>query len=172
MHQRLQLFTPLCTDKGMEFIDHQIVEGLKNGGHIRPVAHKQGLQRFGGDNEDAPGLLQEPFFTSGINIPMPGSHRHIQRFPKSRQSPKLVVDQGFQGADAQGANACPRCFHEAGENWQEGSFSFTPCRCCGDNDILLSLQDGRNCLLLNGAQRRPLLLPDPFLDPRMQPQKP
>ncbi len=107
---------------------------------------------------------------------MPTEHRKVEQFAESPEALRLVVNQCLEGADGQDEaglwSVTPAVFslilEKASEQWKERSFCFACRRRRGEDDVALAGEQRSNGLLLNGAQRRPALRPDPLLDSRIK----
>ena len=74
---------------------HQAGEGFAApGGGV----HEQGLQGFGGDEQNPPGVLPEGVFPPIRGIPVPRGDGKAHGAAETFQPPGLVVDEGLERA--------------------------------------------------------------------------
>ena len=161
----LELASPLRAEEGVELVHddvHQAGEGFAApGGGV----HEQGLQGFGGDEQNPPGVLPETVLSPLRGIPVPRGDGKAHGTAEAFQPPGLVVDEGLEGAHVEDGRSGKGRFRHAGAGGKEGGLRLAPGGGGTEDHVLLSVEDGQQGHLLDLPKGGPPLLPDPAADP-------
>ena len=127
---------------------------------------QEGLERFGGDLQDARGLLQQAVLMGGRHVPVPVPDGNARLVAQVVQAVELVVDEGLERADVECADAGRGILPELREDGEEGRLGLARGRLCGQKDVLIRIEDGVRRGYLDGAQALPIMAVDEVLDER------
>ena len=171
--QRAQMHAALAVQQGVQFVDHHGTGGREQGGDFQPAQHEQCLKRFRRDQQDAARGAARPRLDPGGNVAVPGMHRNSGSGTEVFQPFELIVDQRLERPDIDQIKApCPRRAHHLRDQRQKRRLGLAACRRRRDDQIGVAVQHCGYRAFLNGAQRRPALVPDPAADRVCQPLKP
>lgn len=116
--------------------------------------------------EDTFGIFEETFFLALGDVAMPGPNGDIGVLEEVVEAIELVVDEGFDGADVEGADGAGRIIVELSEDGKEGGFGFAGSGTSGDQEVGVGVKNDVAGGDLNGAQVGPALGKDEVLDER------
>ena len=122
--------------EGMDLVDDHVAEIAEEPRHVVGTVHEHGLQRFGGDLQDARGLLQELLFVGLRHVPVPSRHADARQIQKLLHAAELVVNEGLQRADVQRADAHGRVLPQVGEDGEKGRLGLTAGGGGGEQEVV------------------------------------
>jgi hypothetical protein len=168
VEEGLKLPAALRLQERVQLVDHDEGELAEQRLDPRAVDDEEGFERLGGDDEDPARLLQHPALAGCRHVAVPAVDRNLQFGAEQLQALELIVDQGLERADVERLHTAARMIHERREDGKERGLGLAGGGGGGEDHVAVPVQYGGDGVLLDVAQLRPALLPEPALDLRVQ----